>query len=55
MTQMQRERVVQGLFDEMTSSAFAEGLEVKIAAGLNARTDEQLIALAKEKGTWIPE
>lgn len=39
----------------MTASSFAEGLEVKIAAGLNARTDEQLIMLAKEKGTWVPE
>lgn len=54
MTTEQRDRVVQELFDELTASSFAEGLEGKIGAALCQRTDEQLIALAKEKGTWTP-
>lgn len=53
MTVAQRDRVVQGLFDELTASSFAEGLEGKIGAALCQWTDEQLLALAKEKGTWV--
>lgn len=54
MTTEQRNRVIEGLRDELTASSFAEGLEGKIGAALCQRTDEQLLALAKEKGTWVP-
>lgn len=46
-----RQRVIDDLFDELTTSSFAEGCEAQIARGLEARTDAQLIAFAIEKGT----
>ena len=49
-----RQKVIDALFDEMTSSSFAEGCEERIARGLEARTDAQLLELAKSKMTWTP-
>lgn len=49
-----RQKVIEALFDEMTSSSFAEGCEERIASGLEARTDAQLLELAKSKMTWTP-
>ncbi len=49
-----RQKVIEALFDEMTSSSFAEGCEERIARGLEARTDAQLLELAKSKMTWTP-
>ena len=54
ITKEERENIIYNLFDEMTTSSFAEGCEERIARGLEARTDDQLIGLAKEKLTWIP-
>ena len=49
-----RQKVIEALFDEMTSSSFAEGCEDQIARGLEARSDAQLLELAKSKMTWTP-
>jgi hypothetical protein len=49
-----RQKVIESLFGEMTSSSFAEGCEERIARGLDARTDAQLLELAKSKMTWTP-
>lgn len=54
MNEQDREMVIEALFDEMTSSSFAEGCEHRIAAVLGSRTDDQLIELARTKGTWTP-
>lgn len=54
LTPENRQKVIESLFDELTSSSFAEGCEQQIARGLEAIDDEHLIKLAKEKMTWIP-
>lgn len=47
--------MIYALFDELTTSSFAEGCEDRIARGLEARTNAQLLTLANEKGTWTPK
>lgn len=54
MTDIERQKVIESLFDELASSSFAEGCEERIARGLESRTDEQLLELAKIKMTWTP-
>jgi len=54
LNEQDRQKVIESLFDEMTNSCFAEGCEERIARGLDARTDDQLIALANQKNTWTP-
>jgi len=54
LTEQDREKVIESLFDELTFSSFAEGCEDKIASGLRARTDDQLIQMANNKHTWTP-
>ena len=54
LTKKDRQRVISELFDNMTTSTFAEGCQEKIIIGLEARTDKQLVALAKKKLTWYP-
>jgi len=50
-----RQKVIEALFDDMTCSTFAEGCEERIARELEARTDAQLLELAKRKMTWTPD
>lgn len=54
MTDIERQKVIESLFDEITSSSFAEGCKGRIARGLESRTNEQLLKLANEKNTWTP-
>jgi hypothetical protein len=54
LNEQDRQKVIESLFDEMTNSSFAEGCEERIARGLEARTDDQLITLANQKNTWTP-
>jgi hypothetical protein len=49
-----RQKVIESLFDELTNNSFAAGCEERIARGLEARTDGQLLELAKKKMTWTP-
>lgn len=49
-----RERVINSLFHEMCQSSFAEGCEGKIFAGLEAASDDELLAKAKKWYAWTP-
>lgn len=49
-----RQKVIDGLFGELSQSAFAEGCEDKIARALEAKSDSQLIAMAEKHLTWLP-
>lgn len=55
MTQAERERVIDGLYNDMTSSSFAEGCEARIAQSLMSKSDYELIAMANQARTWTPE
>ncbi len=44
MKVIDREKIINDLFDILYDSSFAEGCEDKIMAGLQACSDEQLLA-----------
>lgn len=46
MTGKERDELIDRIFEVQMNSVFSEGCEEKIAAGLEARTDEQLLKLA---------